>query len=214
MRLRIRHHVNPLKLDYAVGSGARLALPAGRAVEVELGCADARFLFERAKADPDRLYVGIEIREELVDQVNRRARVGAGLPVQAVFANANVEMDTLFAAATVARFYVNFPDPWFKRRHHKRRVLTPELVATLADRLVPGGELFFQSDVFDLALDAMEVLEEAAPRLVNERGQWCFARANPYGARSKREAQSERRGHRVWRLQYRRAVAVTVAPAA
>jgi tRNA (guanine-N7-)-methyltransferase len=202
MPRRIRHHVNPLKLGFAVGSGARLALPPGRAVEVELGCADARFLFERAAADPSRTYVGIEIRAELVSQVNRKAR-REGLPVEAVFANANADLPALFSPGSVTRFYVNFPDPWFKKRHHKRRVLTAELVATMSAQLAPGGELFFQSDVFDPALDAMAVLEEE-PRLVNLRGPWSFTRENPFGARSKRELKTERRGQRVWRLWYRR----------
>ncbi|HEY3352801.1 MAG TPA: tRNA (guanosine(46)-N7)-methyltransferase TrmB [Polyangia bacterium] len=204
MPRRIRQHVNPLKLDYAVGCGARVALPPGRPVEVELGCADARFLFERAAVEPARFYVGVEIRAEMVAQVNRKARRLGDVPVLAVFANANIELPALFAPASVARFYVNFPDPWFKRRHHKRRVLTPELVTTLCDQLEPGGDLFFQSDVFDLALDAMEVLEGAAPGLVNAAGPWRFTRPNPYGARSKRESTTERRGKRVWRMSYRR----------
>jgi hypothetical protein len=58
--------------------------------------------------------------------------------------------------------------------------------------------------VFDLALDALAVLEDAADRFANTGGPWSFARENPYGARSLREARCERRGMRIWRMCYRR----------
>jgi tRNA (guanine-N7-)-methyltransferase len=199
---RIRQHVNPLKLEFVAGRGARFDFPIGREIEVELGCADACFLFERAAADRTRYYVGLEIRADFIDRVNRRAR-DEGLPLQAMLANVNADLPGLFPPSSIARFYLNFPDPWFKRRHHKRRVLTPTLVATLATQLVSGGELFFQSDVFDLALDAMEVLEDAA-LLCNAQRPWSFVRENPFRSHSKRERQTERRGRRVWRLWYRR----------
>src|SRR5579872_5390892 len=114
--MRIRQHVNPLGLHYEAFRGERPVLVAGREVEIEIGCAEAQFLFERAARDPGRNYIGLEIREELVAWVNRRARATAA-PVHAVFCQAQLHLSTLFPAASVARVYLNFPDPWFKRRH-------------------------------------------------------------------------------------------------
>jgi tRNA (guanine-N7-)-methyltransferase len=71
-----------------------------------------------------------------------------------------------FASASVSRFYVFFPDPWWKRRHHKRRLWTPEFAALLADRLVPGGEVFAQTDVRDYGEQILEILD-ATPGLEN-----------------------------------------------
>jgi tRNA (guanine-N7-)-methyltransferase len=170
---------------------------------VELGCADAAFLFARAAEDPRPHYVGVEIRAELVRRVNERAAQERA-PVSAVFGNVNVDLPRLFPPASVSRFYLNFPDPWFKRRHHKRRIMNAELAATLLETLAPDGEVFFQTDVFDLALDAMEVLERE-PGLENVLRPWAFERASPFRARSRREVQSQERGRRVWRLRYRRA---------
>jgi tRNA (guanine-N7-)-methyltransferase len=203
MPRRIRHHVNPLKLGFVAGLAPELQLRADRSIEVELGCADAAFLFARAAEDPTPLYVGVEIREEMVRRVNQRAAGADAAPVRAVFGNINADLPRLFAAASVTRFYLNFPDPWFKKRHHKRRVLNAELATTLAQTLVPGGEVFFQTDVFDLALDAMDVLERE-PALENVLRPWAFERASPFTAQSRRERQSLRRGRRVWRLRYRR----------
>ena len=202
---RVRHHVNPLRSPFwARDALATLALPAEREVEAELGCADARFLFERAPHHPSTYFLGLEIREPLVDEVNERAAEARLENLRAVFCNINVDLPTLVPDAKLARVFINFPDPWFKRRHQKRRLMNDELVEVLHRKLRKGGELFFQSDVFDLALDAMAVLEDAPDRFANAGGPWSFARDNPYGARSLREVRCEERGMRIWRMCYRR----------
>jgi tRNA (guanine-N7-)-methyltransferase len=200
---RIRHHVNPLRSDLLTTAPAPLCLPPGP-LEVELGCADARFLFERAPRYPGTQFVGLEIRREWVERVNRKA-AGLGLPnLVAVFANINADLEVLFSPGQVDRFFVNFPDPWWKRSQHKRRVMTPELARLLCTLLRPGGELFFQSDVFELALPAMAVLEQT-PGLENACGEWSFLRENPYRAQTLREVRVLERGRRVWRMLYVRA---------
>ena len=201
---RIRHHVNPLRSPFWAREGApTLTQPAGD-VEAELGCADARFLFERAPQHPSSYFLGLEIREPLVDEVNQKAAEAGLGNLRAVFCNINVDLPTLVPDASLARVFINFPDPWFKRRHQKRRLMNDELVEVLHRKLRADGELFFQSDVFDLALDAMAVLEGAHDRFANRAGPWSFARENPYGAKSLREVRCEERGMRIWRMCYRR----------
>jgi tRNA (guanine-N7-)-methyltransferase len=205
--LRVRQHVNPLKASY-LWRAEELVFPDQCEVEVELGCAEAQFLFERAERAPEHRYVGIEIREDLVGLVNQLAEQRR-LPVTAVFANANVQLSHLFAPGRVARLFVNFPDPWFKKRHHKRRVMDAALARVITEIVRDGGELLFQSDVWDLALDALEVLE-AEPRLTNLAGEWSFWKGpHPYGVRSRREEACAADGAPVWRMLYR----VNAAPA-
>ncbi len=201
-RFRIRHHVNPLKLGYQERPVERIE--PGPPTEVEVGCAEAHWLIARAEVEPAWRYVGLEIREDLVLEVRRRVGLlGLAAKVDVRYANANTDLDRLFGPGEVARFVVNFPDPWFKSWQHKRRLLTPELVRAMAECLSPGGELFFQSDVFDLALDAMALCEEE-PLLANARDTWRFHPENPFGVASRRERKSARQGRRVWRLLYRR----------
>ena len=203
MSRRIRHHVNPLKLEHVATGAERLALPADGPVEVELGCADARWLFERAAARPELFLVGIEIRAELVRLVERRARaLGLAGRLRVAYANLSTDLEALFAPRSVDRFAINFPDPWFKRRHHKRRLLSPELSRGLASRLRPGGEVLFQSDVWELALEAMEALEQV-DALENACGPWSFSGDHGLGARSKREARCLAEARPIWRLLYR-----------
>jgi tRNA (guanine-N7-)-methyltransferase len=201
--MRIRQHVNPLGLHFEQFRGERPPLPPGRPVEVEIGCADAQFLFERAARDPGRTYVGLEIREDLVELVNRRAR-GAGLPVHAVFCQAQLHLPAVFGARTLDRVFINFPDPWFKRKHHTRRMVDPVLIDAVARATAPGAEVFVQSDVWEIALDAMSTFERDE-RFANAAGEWTFWRAgNPYGVRSWREQNAEETGLPIWRLMYTR----------
>lgn len=200
--MRIRQHVNPHQVHFATFRGERPPLD-GRPVELEIGCADAQFLFERAKLDASRLYVGLEIREDLVGLVNRRAR-RERTPVHAVFCQAQLHLPTLFPAGGVDRVYVNFPDPWFKKKHHGRRMVDEVLADGIAQVLRPGGDVFVQSDVWDIALDGMRTFE-GDPRFTNLAGEWTFWRAgNPYGVRSWREQNAEETGLTVWRIMYQR----------
>jgi tRNA (guanine-N7-)-methyltransferase len=201
--VRIRQHVNPLALHFESFRGERPPLATGVRVEVEIGCAEAQFLFERAAADPSRVYVGLEIREDLVALVNRRARA-ANIPVYAVFCQAQLHLREVFGAGQVERVYLNFPDPWFKRRHQNRRMIDATLVEGIVGILRPGGDVFVQSDVWEIALDAMAVLERTG-ELVNLAGEWSFWRdGNPYGARSWREQNAEETGLPIWRIRYTR----------
>jgi tRNA (guanine-N7-)-methyltransferase len=122
-----------------------------------------------------------------------------------VFCHAQHHLTHVFAPATVDRVYLNFPDPWFKRRHHDRRMIDAALAEAIAVVAKPGADVFVQTDVWDLALDAMEVFERADDRFENRAGEWRFWRGgNPYGARSWREQNAEDTGLPIWRLMYRR----------
>jgi tRNA (guanine-N7-)-methyltransferase len=186
--VRIRQHVNPNQVHFARFRGERPVLD-GRPIELEIGCADAQFLFERAAQDPARHYVGLEIREDLVKLVNRRARA-QGVPVHAVFCQAQLHMTEIFAPAAVDRVY--------------RRMVDAALAGGIATVARPGAEVFVQSDVWDIALDAMATFERDE-RFANLAGDWTFWRTgNPYGVRSWREQNAEDTGLPIWRILYRR----------
>lgn len=202
--MRIRQHVNPLNSFFFEIPVERPELPAGVPVEVELGSAEAFFLMERAVEDPARAYVGVEIRREWTRWANEEAfRRGVAGRVQCVFANISVDLPRLFSPGSVSRFFLNFPDPWFKAKQHKRRVVTPALFDELAALLAGGGEVFVATDIFELALEAMAALE-ASSAFASLQGPWSFLPQSPFTARSRRERQCEEEGTKIWRLGYRR----------
>lgn len=205
----IRQHVNPLGLTFMEPRASPLPRPEGLArgapVEVELGCADADFSFELADKHPDWWVVGLEIREPVLERNRVRATASGLTNLSFGYVNLNVDLDRVFADESVDRFHLLFPDPWFKPRHRKRRVIEPWLLEVLRRQLKPGGELHFASDVFDVALAAMAEIE--APQHAhlgfrNLAGAWSFWRGNPFDAASRRERTTLRREQRVWRMRY------------
>lgn len=201
--MRIRQHVNPLEMFFEQFRGVAPVLDPSRELEVEIGCADAQFLFERAARDPSRQYVGLEIREDFVELVNERA-AQTKLPVTAVFCQAQLHLPAVFGAAKAQRVFINFPDPWFKRAHRNRRMVDPVLIAAVAQLTAPGAELFVQTDVWELAIDALSAIENDG-HFANRAGEWTFWKeGNPYGVRSWREQNAEETGLPIWRLLYDR----------
>jgi len=201
--MRLRQHVNPLGSTFAELRGTAPQIPAGRTLEIEVGCAEADFLFARAAAAPDGFYLGFEIRQGMVDLVNRRAAASAA-PVAAVFCNANLHLRRLLPERRVARVFLNFPDPWFKMRPRKRRMIDDGLVRDLHRACEPGAEVFVQTDVWSVALDAMAVFERHDADFTNQQEPWSFwKQGNLYGARSGRERAVEAQNLPVWRLLYR-----------
>lgn len=201
---RIRQHVNPLRSTMLTIELPPLNLPTEVPLEVELGSAEAHFLMDRAVESPERHYVGVEIRQEMVRKANKEAHQrGVGGKVVSVFANISVDLPRLFARTPVSRFFVNFPDPWFKSWQHKRRVIEPALVDQMLRVLAPDGEIYVNTDIFDLALDAMLAME-THPELRNIEGPWTFLKQSRFAARSRRERQCERDDTRIWRLGFAR----------
>jgi tRNA (guanine-N7-)-methyltransferase len=208
---RVRQHVNPLKSDLLEIDVALVEATPGRRLEVELGSAEAHFLMDLARADSHGIYVGVEIRREVVDRANRAARAAGLDNLRSVFANMSVDLPRLFAGGSVDRFHLNFPDPWWKSRQQKRRVVNPQLAQDIHAALAPAGELFVETDIFDIALEAMAVLEapddDGRARFANAQAPWSFLPQNPFGARSRREKQCDAEGAKIWRLLYRKVAA-------
>lgn len=133
---------------------------------VELGFGRGEFLRGLAAAAPGTAHVGIERSHRRVLKFARRiAKTGEG-GIRVVEGRAEEVVARGFADASVAAFWVNFPDPWPKARHQRRRLLQPSFVALLASRLVPGGELQVATDHPGYA-EQIDAVLAAEPRLEN-----------------------------------------------
>ncbi|MEQ8278400.1 MAG: tRNA (guanosine(46)-N7)-methyltransferase TrmB [Deltaproteobacteria bacterium] len=151
MSRRIRKHANPFNVQTVVGQLDRMATFGREApIEVDIGCGEGGFLFERAANHPDVDFVGFEVRKPLVEMANAKVQEAGVTNLVYLYANANVNLHFV-APGVVRRFFVQFPDPCFKKRHQKRRILQPQLVRDMAELLPIGGEVYAQSDVKPLA---------------------------------------------------------------
>lgn len=182
-----------------------LARTEGR-LEIEIGSGRGGFLFERLEAEPSVRMIAFEIRLKWAALVDERLeRRGYRDRARVLAEDAKSALPRLRPDASVDAIFVHFPDPWWKKRHAKRRVLGVDLFDQAARLLAPGGEIFIQTDVPDRADDYARALDEhprfdpfgdsvGSPRLSE----------NPYGARSPREHRAIEDGLPVSRLRYRR----------
>lgn len=190
----IRHEVPPLDPLATFGRVAPLAL--------DIGFGEGGFLLELARRHPEWNVLGLEIREHLVRQLNDDARLGGLANARAVLANANINLAHLVPARGVAFIAINHPDPWYKKRHKKRRVVNETLVATIVDKLAPGGELHSMSDYEPIAREILTVLS-ACPALENLDGVGQFSATTTTGIVTEREVKHTARGEPIWRMRFR-----------
>ncbi|MBK9259237.1 MAG: methyltransferase domain-containing protein [Polyangiaceae bacterium] len=181
-------------------------MPGKGPIEIEIGPGRGGFLFERAAAAPDRRLLGLEIRLKWSAIVDERLRKqGLGERARVLNADAREALVRLRPDGSIDTFFLHFPDPWWKKRHTKRLVMNPELLAELARLLRPGGELYVQTDVeeraaqYEAQIGAHEAFEPAGDVEGSARLE-----ENPYGARSPREHRAIADGLPVTRLRYRK----------
>jgi tRNA G46 methylase TrmB len=107
-----------------------------------------------------------------------------------------------FVEACLCRVFIQFPDPWWKKRHKKRRLTSDSVFDDVTRLLVDHGELFIQTDVEE-RIDSFAAIADAHPDLV-PFGSEARVSENPYGARTPREHRAIRDGLPIYRLRYRR----------
>ncbi len=200
--VRVREHVNPLSRKYRAAAEPpqweKTYADLRQPLHLDIGCGKGRFLLNMAQQHPSWNFLGLEIREPLVEQANHW-RLELGLTnVFYLFCNASLSLRSLLAPGDLQAVTIQFPDPWFKQRHQKRRVVQPELVTDLALLLQPGGRVFLQSDIEAVALQMRERFE-AHPAFVNLAGTGAWLSGNPLGAATERERATLNRGEPVYR---------------
>jgi tRNA (guanine-N7-)-methyltransferase len=177
---------------------------AAEPIELELGPGRGGFVFERLAAAPGTRLVGLEIRRKWATIVDRRIQASEFAGRARVFAEDGRAALPRFVANSVRRVFVHFPDPWWKKRHHKRLLLGAPVLEQCVRVLVPGGELFIQTDVEERAL-RYEALCTATAGLV-PAPSGVRPVDNPFGAKSPREHRADADGLPVFRLLFQKPV--------
>ncbi|MCW5663312.1 MAG: tRNA (guanosine(46)-N7)-methyltransferase TrmB [Piscinibacter sp.] len=182
---------------------ADLAAAFGRAapvvLEIGFGMGDATAAIARARPDTD--FLGVEVHPPGVGALLQRIEAQALTNLRIVQHDAVEVLERMIAPASLAGVHVFFPDPWHKKRHHKRRLVQPPFVALLASRLAPGGTLHCATDWQPYAEQMLEVLG-AEPRLVNTAAG--YAERPAYRPPTKFEQRGVKLGHGVWDLVFTR----------
>ena len=153
----MRQHVNPLSSNFnQIEIIPCLSDMFGNSklnLHLDIGCAAGEFLFDLALDNTGWNYLGIEIREKLVTNAKLRVLEREIKNLHFIFGNANNilnDVQNKFIIENLKSISFNFPDPWFKKRHNKRRVIQPEFVDILSNSLQRGTLIFVKTDVKDL----------------------------------------------------------------
>ena len=202
-RVRVHQHVNPLAPYYRqapkpVEIGSVFA-DRSKPLLLDVGCARGRFLLRMAEAEPAWNHLGVEIREPLVEEANRLAEEAGLDNLHYQFCNAMLWLDRLLEGVppgVLQTVTIQFPDPWFKKRHAKRRMVNPEMIDTIAKHLAPGGKVFVQTDIEFLAEEMFSLF----------RGDERFAESpietNPFPVKTEREKAVEEKELPVFRAMF------------
>lgn len=174
---------------------------APRVLEIGFGNGDA--LRQAAASDPQRDYLGIEVHAPGVGRLlNALAEDGSG-NVRIYHHDAVEVLQHEIGAGTLDEIRIYFPDPWHKKRHHKRRLVQPAFAALLRARLAPGGRLHLATDWQDYAEHMWDVLD-ATEGLSNRAGPRGQVPCPPWRAETRFETRGRKLGHGVWDLLYDR----------
>ncbi len=153
----MRQHVNPLSKNF---HGIDIIPPCNEIfadpdlpLHLDIGSAAGDFLFDLAVENSKWNYLGIEIRQKLVENAKFRKGESEIKNLYFAFENANnifIKSEYKFLLQRLNSISFNFPDPWFKKKHHKRRVIQPDLISRLSNLISKESLIFIKTDVKEL----------------------------------------------------------------
>ncbi len=209
-----RAHITPGQQEALERLGPRWVLPYTPAVLdyeaafgrtgdtiLEIGFGMGETTAKIAHARPGDNFLGVEVFNAGVGALLKRIEAEGLENIRIIQHDAVEVVRDMIAPSSLAGVHIFFPDPWPKKRHHKRRLIQPEFVALLAGRLAPGALLHCATDWEDYAHQMQAVLD-GEPLLENTSAG--FAPRPDYRPLTKFEARGLRLGHGVWDLIYRR----------
>jgi tRNA (guanine-N7-)-methyltransferase len=192
-RFVLPYRAEELDRRAAFGRDAPLVL------EIGFGMGDATAAIAQARPDTD--FLGVEVHPPGVGALLRHVGEQGLSNIRIVQHDAVEVLQHMIAPASLAGVHVFFPDPWHKKRHHKRRLIQPDFVHTLALRLACGGYLHCATDWQPYAEQMLEVLS-GEPLLANTADG--YAPKPDYRPLTKFEHRGLKLGHGVWDLVFRR----------
>jgi tRNA (guanine-N7-)-methyltransferase len=185
----------PQPLDFAAVFGR----VAPTVLEIGFGMGDATA--QIASALPGTDFIGIEVHAPGVGALLKRIGELGLSNLRLVQHDAVEVLDAMIPPQSLAGVHLYFPDPWHKKRHHKRRLVQPAFVQQLATRLAPGGYLHCATDWQPYAQQMLQVLSAEAALLNTAE---AYAPRPPWRPQTKFEARGLKLGHGVWDLLFRR----------
>ena len=153
----MRQHVNPLSKVFneiePIPPLRDIFNDLFKPLHIDIGCGSGDFLIELANNNKNWNYMGLEIREKLVNKSKTKLKDETIDNLFFAYGNAEYLIEDCvgkFPSDHVSSVSFNFPDPWFKKKHHKRRIIQPQLVHNISELMANGGYISIKTDVEEL----------------------------------------------------------------
>lgn len=172
-------------------------------LHLEIGFGDGEALLEMAARNPHCDFLGAEVHRPGVGRALLQIEARQLANIRLFRADGSQVLSAAVAPRALAALYLYFPDPWPKKRHHKRRLLQPRFIELAASRLATGGHFHFATDWRDYAEQALARLEEFNG-WENCAGRGRFSPRPPARPQTKFERRGQRLGHPVWDIVMRK----------
>lgn len=140
----------------------RALFPAEGPFEIELGAGDGSFLLEWARRNPGANFLGVERLKGRLTKIDRKGRRLGLANLRVLRLEASYVVKHLLPPGSVSAAHIYFPDPWPKRRHHKRRLVNEDFADAIQRALAVGGRLYFRTDHEDYFLRMTECFDRRA----------------------------------------------------
>ena len=170
-------------------------------LNLEIGFGVGNFLIEMAIREPDENFIGMDFYHKGIRKVITRIGRYQVSNIRIVYGDAKEKLPILFNEAELSRVYINFPDPWPKKKHHKRRLIKPAFIKNLAAKLKPGGEIHIATDYEPYAIEILEFFE-AEPLLTNKSGYRTFLAQKEGTPQTKYEKKFINSGEKIFYLEF------------
>lgn len=197
-------HWSRFGLDYSSQPiDLSILFPRPAAVVLEIGFGNGEQLLHASINEPDRNFIGIEVHRPGVGRLMNALADADADNIRVSNHDAVEVLEKQLAPGSLDEVRIYFPDPWPKKRHHKRRLIQPEFLELLASRVRPGGLLHLATDWAEYAEHMLEVVD-SSPQWRNRAGLGAYSDMPAWRINTHFEKRGVRLGHGVWDLLHER----------
>ncbi len=185
-----------LEIDQRLDLSQVFARSAPCVLEIGFGMGDS--LLQLAIQHKDKNYLGVEVHTPGVGALLHQIEVNALTNIRLFKEDVKLVLREVIPDASLDECLIFFPDPWHKKRHHKRRLIQPDFIELLAQKIKPGGILHLATDWQSYAEQMMQVLTESTFKNTENKGE--YASSENLRPETKFERRGKRLGHEIWDL--------------
>ena len=208
----MRQHVNPLSKAFndidPLPPLKDIFNDHNKPLHLDMGCGSGDFLMNLAEFNNNWNYIGLEIRKKLVIKSKLKLKEKRINNLFFAFGNAEYLIEDCigkYPVDIVKSVSFNFPDPWFKKKHHKRRIIQPQLIHKISQLIAKGGFISIKSDVEEL-FEYMDMTISNSKCFVNYifQDSEIFSSYNPINLKTNREIYVVRKNIKVFEKLYKK----------